>query len=226
MNDSLEGSDDLRDIYRTRFANQGDYRDRVWKILTEHFFSQWIQPSAAVLDLGCGHGEFINNIRAFRKFGMDLNPDSVIKAASGVTVLQQDCSARWPLPSGALDVVFTSNFFEHLPTKQHLEITLRHAWSCLKPGGTLIAMGPNIKCVPGAYWDFFDHYLPLTELSLAEALRKAGFELNLCIARFLPYTMSNRTNYPLWALRLYLSMHIAWPIFGKQFLVVGSKPHS
>jgi hypothetical protein len=96
----------------------------------------------------------------------------------------------------------------------------------LKPGGTLIAMGPNIRCVPGAYWDFFDHYLPLTELSLAEVLRKEGFDVNVCIARFLPYTMSNRINYPLWTLRFYLSMRIAWPIFGKQFLVVGSKPHS
>ena len=45
-------------------------------------------------------------------------------------------------------------------------------------GGRLIAMGPNIKCVPGAYWDFFDHTMSrLTELSMKEILTKCGFEV-------------------------------------------------
>ena len=52
-------------------------------------------------------------------------------------------------------------------------------------------MGPNIKCVPGAYWDFFDHYVALTELSLQEALELAGFRSERIVDRFLPYTMVN-----------------------------------
>lgn len=46
-------------------------------------------------------------------------------------------------------------FFEHLPDKAHLLRTLGQIRRCLKPGGCLIAMGPNIKYLPGRYWDFF-----------------------------------------------------------------------
>jgi hypothetical protein len=94
----------------------------------------------------------------------------------------------------------------------------------LKPGGRFIAMGPNIKYIPGAYWDFFDHYVELTELSLAEALLNCGFEIEKQVGRFLPYTMSQGSQYPVWMLRVYLAVPLAWPIFGQQFLVVGRRP--
>src|SRR5579862_928827 len=170
-------SEDLQEIYRERFAGRKEYRDLVWKVLIHRFFSKWIPSSAAVLDLGCGYCEFINNVNSAKKYGMDLNPDSVWNAAPNVDVLQQDCSTRWPLTPESLDVVFTSNFFEHLSSNPQLEATIKQAWISLKPGGRLIALGPNIKYLPGAYWDFFDHYLPLTELSLSEAFRKCNFEI-------------------------------------------------
>ena len=66
---------------------------------------------------------------------------------------------------GELDLVFTSNFFEHLPDKSSLGRTLEEIFRCLKPGGRLVAMGPNIRFTGGSYWDFWDHYLPLTEAS-------------------------------------------------------------
>ena len=50
-------------------------------------------------------------------------------------------------------------------------------------------MGPNMKYLPGKYWDFWDHYIPLTETSLKEALVTRGFGVDVCIGRFLPYTM-------------------------------------
>jgi predicted RNA methylase len=42
-----------------------------------------------VLDLGCGHCEFIHSVGAETRFGMDLNPDAVQQAAPGVQVLAQ-----------------------------------------------------------------------------------------------------------------------------------------
>src|SRR6185295_17009631 len=123
----------------------------------------------------------------------------------------------------SLDVVFTSNFFEHLPDKSTLTRTLQEAWRCLKPGGKLIAMGPNIKYLPGAYWDFWDHHLPLTESSLAEGLKTKGFVVDTCWPRFLPYTMASGPQYPILFLQLYLGLRFAWRIFGKQFLIVARK---
>ena len=214
---------ELQKIYEQRFAGKHEYRDAVWRVLVSDYFAQWIPARAAVLDLGCGHCEFINNVRAETRFGMDLNPDAVRQAAPGVQILSQSCSAEWALADNSLDVVFTSNFFEHLSTKRDLRETLAQARRCLKPGGRIIAMGPNIRYLAGEYWDFYDHYLALTELSLGEVMSEIGFTVEKQIARFLPYTMSRGRKHPVWMLRLYLKLQFAWPLFGKQFLVVARK---
>jgi SAM-dependent methyltransferase len=202
---STPGGSELQRIYGARFAGKAGYRTQVWRVLAA-YFGQWFPGTGAVLDLGAGHCEFINSATARVKYAMDLNPDVRKRAAPGVTVLQQDCAEPWPLPDGELDAVFTSNFLEHLPDKAAVSTVLSNAYRCLKPGGRFIALGPNIKYVGGAYWDFFDHYVALTELSLAEALSHCGFEIEEQVARFLPYTMSHGCQYPAWALRLYLAV--------------------
>ena len=214
---------DLQRIYSERFSGMAEYRKQVWQILTSWFFSKWITPSSTVLDLGCGYCEFINSIQAETKYGMDLNPDSTFNAEPNVRVLQHDCSQAWPLPPEQLDAIFTSNLFEHLSSKRDLEATLQQARLCLKPGGALIALGPNMKYLPGAYWDFWDHYLPLTDRSLVEVLRKCDYVIEDVIPRFLPYTMSAGRTYPLWMIRAYLSLPAAWHLFGRQFLVVARR---
>ena len=214
----------LRAIYHRRFSETVAYRNRVWQALTSSFFSVWIRADATVLDLGCGYGEFSNNIRAGRKLAMDLNPDAPKYLAKEVEFLEQDCSARWPLGDQTLDVVFTSNFFEHLPDKACLRRTLQQAFRCLKPGGRLIAMGPNIKYLPGAYWDLFDHQIPLSDVSLGEALELEGFALEKVVPRFLPFTMVNAPQYPIFLLKLYLALPWLWWIKGRQFLLVAARP--
>jgi SAM-dependent methyltransferase len=220
---STPGGTELQRIYGRRFSGKSDYRTQVWRVLVS-YFGQWLPSTGAVLDLGAGYCEFINNSTARVKYAMDLNPDIDQRATQGVTVLQQNCSDPWPLADESLDGVFTSNFLEHLPDKAAISTVLSNAYRCLKPGGRFVAMGPNIKCVPGAYWDFFDHYVELTELSLAEALSNSGFEIEKTVARFLPYTMSQGRQYPVWILRLYLAIPAVWLMFGKQFLVIAQKP--
>jgi SAM-dependent methyltransferase len=215
--------DELKRLYGKRFAGKSEYRDQVWRVLVDEYFTRWLPARATVLDLGCGHCEFINNVRSDKRFGMDLNPDTIQQAAPGVQILAQSCSEPWAISDDSLDVVFTSNFFEHLYTKRDLRDTLMQAWRCLRPGGRIIALGPNIRYLPGAYWDFYDHYLPLTELSLGEGMTETGFTLEMQIPRFLPYTMSGGPQPPVWMLSVYLRLTVAWPLFGKQFLVVARK---
>jgi len=222
--DSVEQGLELEREYERRFASRQDYRWRVWTILIQRVFQRYVPGNGSVLELGCGWGEFINQVRAGRKFGMDLNPASGRRLEAGIEFLHQDCSQTWPLPDGTLDLVFTSNFFEHLPDKQALARTLREAHRCLKPGGRIACLGPNIRVLPGAYWDFWDHYLPLTELSLAEGLELAGFTIAESRARFLPYTMARERNPPLWMVSLYLRVPLVWRLLGRQFFVVGVRP--
>jgi SAM-dependent methyltransferase len=219
-----EDSKELQRIYQRRFQRSAAYRNRVWQVLATEFFNRWIPGDATVLDLGCGYGEFINNVRAGRKLAMDLNPDAPKHLDPSVNFLAQDCSVAWRTEPASLDVVFTSNFFEHLPSKDHLKLTLQQAFRCLKPGGRLIALGPNVKFLPGLHWDFFDHHTILTESSLAEVLEMTGFEIEQAVPRFLPYTMVRAPEYPLWVLRAYLRMPWLWWARGRQFLVVAHKP--
>ncbi len=222
----MEIEQELSNEYQRRFAKLADYRVKVWQVLTAEFFQGYLKPGATVLDLGCGWGEFINHIAAATKYGMDLNPDCPRHLAGDVRFLHQDCSKEWPLEEGTLDHVFTSNFFEHLPDKDSLSRTLAQAFRCLKPGGSILCLGPNIKFLPGLYWDFYDHYLPLTEKSLKEGLELRGFRVTECLDRFLPYTMVDKAPPPIGLLRLYLKLRPAWRFFGKQFLVIGAKPAS
>lgn len=217
---------ELAEEYQLRFQGAEAYRDGVWKILTKDFFSRYVRPDHEVLDLGCGWGEFINNIEARSKLAMDLNPEAKTKLASDVTFINQDCSETWQLADNSLDVIFTSNFIEHLPNKTILQATVLEARRCLKPGGRLVCLGPNIAAVPGLYWDYWDHHIALTDNSLAELLTMTGFEVSEKIARFLPYTMSNGKSPPLLFVRCYLRLPLVWRYFGSQFLVVADKPRS
>lgn len=207
-----------------RFAAQRDYRNLVWRIVAEHAFQQFVPRDGTVVDVGCGWGEFINNIMAEKKFAIDLNPDAAQRVNADVELIQQDCSEPWPVADASVDCVFTSNFFEHLRSKDALEATLSEAFRCLRSGGRIVCMGPNIRFLPGEYWDFWDHYVPLTDRSLSEVLRLTGFVIERQVPRFLPYRMSGRREAPGFAVRLYLMLPVFWRLFGRQFLVVGLKP--
>jgi len=219
-----EAQEDLARIYAARFAGNESYRMRVWRILIESLFAKWLNSKAHILDLGCGRGEFINQVHAQAHWAMDLNPETAKHLGPHVRFLNQSCADRWPLPPDSLDIVFTSNFFEHLPDKDCLKKTLQQALRALRPGGRLVALGPNIRLLPGAYWDFWDHYLPLTERSLAEVGALVGFTVERATPATLPYSMSQGFQPPLGAVRLYLAFPLLWRFLGKQFLVVLRKP--
>jgi SAM-dependent methyltransferase len=216
--------DFLQELYTKRIAGLERYRNAVWSILCNDYFSKLISPDARVLDLGAGWCEFINNVEAAKKFAMDLNPETGSHLRTEATFLHQDCSEKWNVPEESLDVVFTSNFFEHLPDKESVERTISEAFRSLKDGGVIICVGPNIKYAPGAYWDYWDHHVPLTETSLGELLELKGFRIISQVARFLPYSMTTGPRPPVAFLRIYLKLPFFWQFIGRQFLVIGRKP--
>jgi SAM-dependent methyltransferase len=214
----------LASLYRMRFPGPSlGRKNEVWKVLCRTFFSRFIKPTDVVVDIGCGYGEFINNITAARRVAIDLNPDA--QALLNPDVEFHLCAATNLGDAGVsmVDAIFTSNFLEHLPDKATLDIFLGQVRAMLKPGGKYIIMGPNLRYLPGEYWDFYDHHVALTHLSLSEALRLAGFEIEICIDRFLPYTTQTKMPTHPFLVRLYLLFPPAWRLMGKQFLIVARK---
>jgi SAM-dependent methyltransferase len=219
----MTSGENLAQIYENRFSGHENYRIRVWKILINEFFSKRIRSTDHILDLGCGYGEFINHAKCEVRHAMDLNPQTKSLLNNEIIFHQQDCSESWEINPSSLDLVFTSNFFEHLPDKESLNRTIGEIKKALKPGGQLIAMGPNINVLQGRYWDFWDHHVPLSDQSLCELLQIHDFTLEQSESKFLPYHMVRVKERPLFLVSLYLRFPFLWKIFGKQFLIVAKK---
>ena len=77
--------------------------------------------------------------------------------------------------SSKIDVVFVSNFFEHLDSKNELIDTLKEIHRVLKPGGKVMILQPNIRLVGDSYWDYVDHTLPLTDKKLSGSISPYKF---------------------------------------------------
>jgi len=113
---------------------------------------------------------------------------------------------------------------EHLPSPADVIEQLRVTTRLLRPGGSVMVLQPNIRLVGGAYWDFIDHKVALTERSLTEAAELAGLTTSRVITRFLPFTTKSRLpQHPL-AVRTYLALRPAWFVLGKQTLYLGRRP--
>lgn len=178
----------LQAMYRHRFDDAARSRvDVFWDVLFREFLGTEVAGAAAVLDLGAGSCDFINRVRAPRRIAVDLNPDTVTRAAPGVEVVSASSTDMSVLADGSVDLIFTSNFFEHLSGAQELQETLDECHRLLSPVGRIVILMPNFRAVGPAYCDYLDHSLLLTDRSLVEALGLHGFSVDRVIPRFVPY---------------------------------------
>jgi ubiquinone/menaquinone biosynthesis C-methylase UbiE len=220
----MELIDFLARLYDKRF-NEQEKKERllVWKTICERFLQKYISENASVLDIGAGYGEFINHIRCKEKYAVDLNDKCRDFLNSDVRFFKCPSSALSFLPDRAIEVVFMSNFSEHLRSKQELVDTFIEARRVLASGGKLLILGPNIRYAYQRYWDFFDHHIPLSERGVCEALRAIDFKIEQVIPRFLPFTTKSRLPKNSLAVRLYLKLPFIWPILGRQMFIVATK---
>lgn len=213
---------DISDLYRLRVsASEYSRRNAIWRVICKGFLQRFINPSDTVIELACGRGEFINNITATKRIAIDLNPDTQQHLEEGVQFYNCDVTELAQTVRSKADVVFTSNFFEHLPNKKVLEDVLEQIGAVLKPAGHLLVLGPNLRFIPGEYWDYYDHDLGLTDQSLSEVLMLKGFLIEMCLDRFVPYRIKGGglPTHP-WLVWVYLKCPIAWRFLGKEFFIV------
>jgi SAM-dependent methyltransferase len=215
---------ELEAIYAHRFSEEERARKNVlWQTLCRHFFQRYVRPTDAVLDLGAGLCEFINNIECRARYAVDLSEDTLRLARSDVTVYQTPSTALSPVASESIDLVFTSNFFEHLPDKSAMGQTLDEIRRVLKPAGRLMILQPNIKYLVKEYWDFFDHHIPISHLSMVEALVSHGLEPAVVIPRFMPFTTKSILPQGAFFVRMYLMVPLVWRVMGRQMFILAEK---
>src|SRR5262249_13035903 len=125
---------DLSKLYRFRFREADRAgKMRIWKVLCERFFQPLIGEDRVIVDLACGYGEFINNIRGKKKYAVDLNPDARANVAHGVEFCLSPADAMVAIADGTVDVVFASNFLEHLRSKEECDRVLTDVRRGLPP---------------------------------------------------------------------------------------------
>ena len=210
-------------IYRYRFKGiSNELKETVWKEISSFLYNEMNSPER-VLDPAAGFCEFINNVPAVERWAVDQNSQFLLKYAhKHVHKISGNCLDA-EIPLEYFDVVFVSNFLEHLKDSKEVYKFLRTAYQWLKPSGLLVVMGPNFKYCSKDYFDCSDHKVILTDISLCELGYAADFKIKKSYSKFLPYSFRSRLPTNPILVKSYLKIPFMWSILEKQFLVFFQK---
>ena len=210
-------AESMRKLYDRRFgAELRARKDSLWKVLCADFFQKYVAERTPSSISAPATASSSTTFAPCRKFAVDLNEDTPESAASDVTVLLTEADKMTQFEDNTVDVVFTSNLFEHIRSKDELVSILHEVHRVLKPGKQLLVLMPNIRYAFREYWDYYDHHLPLSHHSLSEVLTFTDFDVTEVRSRFLPYTFKTRLPQTDFLLRLYLTAPLCnWSLAGR-----------
>lgn len=149
------------------------------KLIREYFPAA---RSAAILEIGCGHGAFLYFMRQagyVNATGIDDSPEQVQEARRlGIAEVQSADVAEHlkTIPAESLDVLVAFDVIEHF-TKEELSGLADEFYRVLRPGGRLITHQPNAEGPFGSFmrhWDF-THETGFTRQSIAQLLLSSSF---------------------------------------------------
>ncbi len=192
-------------------------RDVLWQTLWSAFFSKRVAPSACVLDLGSGYGQFINNAVARRRIAIDSWPGFTRNLAPGIEAIVGDVTDLSGIEDGSVDYAFASNIFEHL-TQVDLAKVLKALQIKLSAHGTLTILQPNYRYAFREYFDDYTHVSVYSHVSLADFLTAYNYEVIETRPRFLPLTIKSRL--PVWPFLIQAYLVSPFKPMAKQMLIV------
>ncbi len=209
----------MRVLYSERFGGDEVFRRAMWEVLAKNFFQEYVPADAVLVDIAAGGCEFVNAIEARERIAVDVNPAVAAAAGPGVRAIVGPADDLGELEDHSVDIVFASNFFEHLRRDDILAV-MAEAHRVLKPTGRFLILQPNIRYCAKDYWMFFDHVTPLDHHSLTEALAMSGFRVEKLVKRFLPFSTKGRLPKSTWLVKGYLAVPPVWRVLGAQSFVV------
>ncbi len=205
--------------YRIRFLNDKN-RGAVWREIVR-YLKKFIPKEGAVLDLGAGYCDFINQVGAQDRYALDVNENLSKYTAAGVKPLVGKTEeVLEQFANNSVGLVFSSNFLEHLnwPEIERVAFQVRRI---LPEGGCWIIIQPNFKYAYRGYFDDYTHRTIFTETSLSDYLASKGFILEQKFARFLPFSFHTRLPKLAFLVRIYL--RLPFKPWGRQMLIIVRK---
>lgn len=205
--------------FATRFAPD-PRREAVWRHMTR-YLQRYVPPGAVVLELGAGYCQFINAVQARRRVAVDVSDELRVRAGPGVEAVVSDALSYLRTSSAAtFDIVFASNFLEHLEwdVLEPLIVEIRRV---LVPQGRIALVQPNFRLAPGRYFDDYTHRTVFTDVSLCDWLEASGFRIVRCVPRFMPLTLKSRLGLLSALVPAYL--RLPWRPFAGQMFVLAER---
>lgn len=192
------------------------YRKGVWREIVR-FVKKDAGTVNTLIELGAGYCDFINQFPAGRRIAYDLNPEMHKYADTGVDLRIEEARGINRLGDSIADLVFASNFMEHLDHAE-LDKLLPNIHSVLRSKGKLILLQPNYRLYPDRYFDDKTHKTIFSDENISGFLEKYGFSVRKLIPGLLPFSMKSRL--PKWSVlvRLYLLSPIK-PMAGQMYVV-------
>lgn len=207
----------MNEYHSTRLPHDAR-RNTLWKTLCEAHFQRFVRPDHTVLELGCGYGEFINNIQCAHKIAADRWPGIADYLNPGVRAVVGEITRLEGVANGSVDMVFASNVFEHL-TRDEMTACLSEVRRVLRPGGALHIVQPNYRLCYAEYFDDYTHVSIYSDRSLADLLKANCFRVRECKPRFLPLTIKSRLPVSPALIRAYLASPVK-PLAKQMYLRV------
>jgi SAM-dependent methyltransferase len=170
-----------------------------------------------LVELGCGYGDFSRQFPAKRKLAFDLDPEMRRFAAPDVELRVENAVSLPGVAPASVDLVFASNFLEHLAGDEIDEL-LESVRRALSPRGRLILIQPNHRLCARRYFDDPTHRTVFDDANVRDWLSRHRLRASKVVPGLLPFTMNSRLPKWGWSTRLYLALPVR-PLAAQMYVV-------
>lgn len=196
-------------------------RSVVWKEIVRYLESRF-EMGDSILEVGCGYGDFISNVKAPNRFAVDLDdsmgkylPKDVVFKASSIVEIEKLFAKE------SMSFIFSSNLLEHL-SRNEIDRFFETAHSLLRPNGLLGIMMPNYKRAFREYFDDYTHVTPISDIGLADWLAASGYTKLYLHPGFMPFSVKD-SWIPITPFLVFMWLRSPLKPRGKQMLIIVRK---